>query len=196
MGEKIRASRFPHTTQIKQIRNSLGITQSALAKKSGVSQSTIAKIERSKIKGSYPEVVKLFEALEDEAGKRTTNVRLRDVCTKKVIGVQINDQVKNAIELMKGRDLSQMPVFDGDRAVGSISEKCVLDLILSGLKLEEVCARPIWSIMEGPFPIVDEDVDKESVEALVLVEHAVLTTRNGKITGIITGADLHIDWAV
>lgn len=193
----MKAVRFPEAIQIKQIRNSLGITQSALAKRSGVSQSTIAKIERCKIKGSYPEVVKLFEALEEEAEKRLTKVRLRDISTKKVVGVQSEDQVKRASELMREHDISQMPVFDGDRVIGSISEKTILELVMAGMKIEEVGRRPIRSIMDGPFPVVDEDVDKESVESLIIAEHAVLTTRNGKITGIVTGADLiQIDWSI
>jgi|UPI00037F6670 predicted transcriptional regulator len=179
------------------MRHSLGITQSALAKRSGVSQSTIAKIERCKIKGSYPEVVKLFEALEDEAETRLTKVRLRDISTKQVIGLQAEDPVRRASELMREHDISQMPVFEGDRVVGSLCDKTILELVMAGMKIEEVARRPIRSVMDGPFPVVDEDVEKESVESLILAEHAVLTTRNGKITGIVTGADLiQIDWSI
>ncbi|WP_162137744.1 CBS domain-containing protein [Methanomassiliicoccus luminyensis] len=193
----MKAVRFPEATQIRQMRHSLGITQSALAKRSGVSQSTIAKIERCKIKGSYPEVVKLFEALEDEAETRLTKVRLRDISTKQVIGLQAEDPVRRASELMREHDISQMPVFEGDRVVGSLCDKTILELVMAGMKIEEVARRPIRSVMDGPFPVVDEDVEKESVESLILAEHAVLTTRNGKITGIVTGADLiQIDWSI
>jgi predicted transcriptional regulator len=193
----LKAVRFPEATQIRQMRHSLGITQSALAKRSGVSQSTIAKIERCKIKGSYPEVVKLFEALEDEAETRLTKVRLRDISTKQVIGLQAEDPVRRASELMREHDISQMPVFEGDRVVGSLCDKTILELVMAGMKIEEVARRPIRSVMDGPFPVVDEDVEKESVESLILAEHAVLTTRNGKITGIVTGADLiQIDWSI
>jgi len=193
----MKSIRFPEATQIKQIRQSLGITQAALAKRSGVSQSTIAKIERAKIKGSYPEVVKLFEALEEEAEKRLTRVRLRDIASKIVIGVQAEEAVRRASELMKEHDISQMPVFEGDRVVGSISDKTILELVMGGARLEDVSRRPVRTVMDGPFPVVDEDVDKESVETLIVKEHAVLTTRSGRITGIVTGADLiQIDWQI
>lgn len=193
----MKMNRFPDTTQLKQIRNTVGLTQSALAKISGVSQSTIAKIERGKIKGSYPEVVKLLEALEQEAEKKATRVRLKDISTKKLVFVQVDDQVKMASELMREYDISQMPVFEGDRPVGSISDRCILDLIMSGMKLEELNRRPVRSIMDPPFPVISEDVDKDSVESLIRSEHAILTARNGKITGIVTGADLiQIDWVI
>ena len=173
------------------------MTQSALAKKSGVSQSTIAKIERGRVRGNYHDVVKLFEALEDEAERKSARTKLRDVSTKKLICVQVDDQVKKAADLMKEKDISHLPVFDGDRSVGSISEKCILDVIMFGVSAEEVGRRPVRSLMNGPFPLIDEDVDKESVEPLILAEHAVLTTKNGKITGIVTGADLLVlDWVI
>ncbi len=193
----MKVPRFPHTTQIKQMRAILGITQSSLAKRSGVSQSTIAKIERGKVKGSYNEVVKLFEALDDEAGKRSKRVRLKDIATRKIISVQVNEPVRKASELMREHDISQMPVFESDRPVGSISERAILDQMLSGASADEVGRRPVWSLIEGPFPVIDEDVEKRSVETLLVAEHAVLTARGGKITGIVTSADLiQVDWVI
>ena len=56
--------KFPPATDIKRIRKSLDITQTELAVASGVSQSTIAKIERGTMSASYDTVVKLFEALD------------------------------------------------------------------------------------------------------------------------------------
>jgi predicted transcriptional regulator len=196
-GEHIKTTRFPEISRIKQTRNSLGMTQSLLAKRASVSQSTIAKIERGIVKGSYPEVVRLFEALEDEKNRQSTKVRLRDICTKNVIGVQSNDQVRKASELMKEFDISQMPVFEGDKPIGSINEKSILRLIMNGASPDEVNRRPVRTIMDDPFPVVGEEVEKESVEPLILAEHAVLTTKNGKITGIVTSADMILmDWVI
>lgn len=193
----MKTNRFPDTNQIKHIRHTLGLTQMALAKRSGVSQSTIAKIERGRIKGSYPEVVKLLEALERESDIRTAKVQLKDICTKRVISVQVGDALRRASELMRDHDISQMPVFDGDRPVGSISERRILNLVLSGVKAEETNHRPVGSVMDDPLPIVNEDVEKDAVEALVRSEHAILIAKGGKITGIVTSADLmQIDWVI
>ena len=56
---------FPPATDIRKIRVGMDITQAELAARSGVGQSTIAKIERGKISASYDTVVRLFETLED-----------------------------------------------------------------------------------------------------------------------------------
>lgn len=195
--EKLKANKFPDTKEIKQLRNSLGLTQAVLAKRSGVSQSTLTKIERGKIKGSYPEVVRLLETLDEETEKRATKVRLKDISTKKIVGVQVDEQVKNVSELMRELDISQLPVFEGERPVGSISDRRILDQIMNGAKMEELNFESVGSIMHDPFPIINEDVDKDSVESLIRSEHAVLTTKNGKITGIVTAADLvQIDWVI
>ncbi len=45
--------KFPPEGEIKRLRKSLDITQQELAKLSGVSQTTIAKLERGGIKGSF-----------------------------------------------------------------------------------------------------------------------------------------------
>lgn len=193
----LRSSRFPKTTQIKQIRLSLGITQSTLARSSGVSQSTIAKIERSKIKGSYSDVVRLFDALDEESNKRSSRTRLRDVATKEIISIQVNTSIKEASELLKKNDISQMPVFDGDRPVGSISERAIVKMMMDGAKPEDLGHRRVLLIMEGPFPVVDDELEVSSIGSLIHAEHAVLTTSNGKITGIVTADDLIVqDWII
>ena len=59
--------KFPPASDIRRIRKALDITQTELAKESGVSQSTIAKIEKDRISASYETVVKLFETLDEMA---------------------------------------------------------------------------------------------------------------------------------
>ena len=55
--------KFPPISDIRKMRKTLDITQSQLSVESGISQSTIAKIERESISASYATVVKLFETL-------------------------------------------------------------------------------------------------------------------------------------
>lgn len=186
----MRNPHFPEISQIKKIRNQLGITQISLAKRSGIAQSTITKIERGSIKGSYPDVVKLFESLDEELEKRRHCILLKDISTKSVISIQSADPVGRASQLMREHNISQIPVFKGDHLVGSVCESNILQLIMSGVPSGEVGLRPVESIMDSPFPMVDESVERESVERLILKEHAVLTTKNGKVTGIVTSADL------
>ena len=51
--------------EIKKIRKKIGMTQTELANRSGVSQSLIAKIESGRIDPTYTKTQKIFAALSD-----------------------------------------------------------------------------------------------------------------------------------
>lgn len=59
--------KFPPASDIRRMRKALDITQAELAQESGISQSTIAKIERNRISASYNTVIALFETLDNMA---------------------------------------------------------------------------------------------------------------------------------
>ena len=80
--------KFPPASDIRRIRKALDITQTELAKESGVSQSTIAKIEKDRISASYETVVKLFETLDEMAKNSKHDLTAADVATKEIITIQ------------------------------------------------------------------------------------------------------------
>jgi predicted transcriptional regulator len=182
--------RFPPESEIKRMRKSLDITQSELAKLSGVSQSTIAKLERGNIKGSYEAVTKIFTSLQEESRKRSKVSRATDLATKQVVGVQSNELVKVAADLMRSSGISQMPVFQGRQHVGSISEMQILARLREGERMETIVALRVDEVMDQAFPIVNEDTPIEAVTALLSSSHAVMVAKNGDMSGIITSADL------
>ena len=67
------------------MRKSLDVTQTELAHSSGISQSTIAKIESGKISASYETVVKLFDTLESLKNKEHKDITADDVASKSVV---------------------------------------------------------------------------------------------------------------
>ena len=87
--------RFPPTSEIRKRRKLLDITQAELAAASGVSQSTITKVEKGKISASYETVVKLFETL-DAMAEGNHNVPLMDIASKDVVSVQEDCTVHEA----------------------------------------------------------------------------------------------------
>ena len=56
--------------EIKEIRKKLGLTQSDLAKRAGVSQSLIAKVESGRLDPAYSNAQKLINALNDYGRKK------------------------------------------------------------------------------------------------------------------------------
>jgi predicted transcriptional regulator len=182
--------RFPQVTEIRKMRKTLDITQSRLSAESGVSQSTIAKIEKGSISASYATVVKLFETLDKIGNDDKRGLLAKDVSSKDVITIQSNTTVHDASELMKSTGYSQLPVLKGDTPVGSISERMISKLILKGTTMNELANMPVCRIMSDSYPVVPENIPMTTVTKIMTDCDAVLVHKNGKIVGMITNADL------
>ncbi|MBI4361360.1 CBS domain-containing protein [Candidatus Micrarchaeota archaeon] len=179
---------LPSTQEIRARRKKLGLTQSQLAKESGVSQSLIAKIESNAIDASYSNTVRIFEALERL--ERKTVVRAGQIMSAPVVFVHASDSVGHTLKLMRKRDFSQLPVFDVGHPVGSISDKTVLEKISAGASLEDLSFQPVGDVMEEAFPVVDESTPLPAVSSLLNYHFAVLVRKKNKVAGIITKSNL------
>ena len=169
-------------------RRRLGLTQSQLAKQAGVSQSYIAKLEAKKIEPSYTRVMAIFEALQRL--ERSREARSNEIMTKDVVGVQVCDKVQSAVKLMRETGYSQLPVFDGERSVGSVSESTIIDRIVDRKRGEVITDGLVSEIMDDAFPQVGEDAPVSLLTSLFRVYPAVLVSKKGEVAGIVTKADL------
>ncbi len=75
---------------------------------------------------------------------------------RQLITVRADDNVRQALELMKEYDISQLPVMKGDEIVGSVSENTILTFILENPMNHG--EKPVTEIMDDPFPMVNEDL--------------------------------------
>jgi predicted transcriptional regulator len=179
---------LPEIETISRIRRALRITQKELEKKSGVSQSSIAKIEAGKLDPSYSNAIRLFNALEEmqRHGEKTA----RDLMNHNVAHLRKEDAVFNAIKFMKERGISQLPILDAhNKIIGSISEKG----ILSGLDLKpsiNLKKIKIRDLMEDPYPTVSEKTPATTISHMLRDSLAVIVVRGDKMVGIITKSDL------
>lgn len=184
------AMNFPPASDIKRIRKSLDITQMELANASGVSQSTIAKIERGRMSASYETVVKLFETLEGMRKSEKRDLTAADVASDKVVTIQSTDKVHQASDLMRATGYSQLPVLKGEIPVGSISERGIFDLLRQGSTMDQLGQTVISKVMDESYPVVADSTPISSVTSLMGSSGAVLVSRKGKIVGMITNADI------
>ena len=168
--------------EIKQIRKKYGLTQSELAKRSGVSQSLIAKIEAGRLDPTFSNAQKIFTALNDMGKKHEINAG--QLMTQKIISVKPSDDIKEAIKKMKSNGISQMPVIEEHKSIGIISESIVLEAMLNnkGKKVED--------IMGDAPPIVSKKTLGSTISHLLKVIPMVLVSEGGKLVGVITKADL------
>ena len=181
-------SMLPELDTIASRRRALGLTQTQLAKKAGVSQSYIAKLEAKNIEPSYSKVKAILEVLNGlEQGRET---RVEEIMTTKIISVQQNEVIQKAVDIMRDTGFSQLPVMDKDRPVGSITERTIIDRITSTEKDGPVTEMPVSEVMDDPFPQVGEDAPVSIIARLLRIYPAVMVYNKDKITGIVTKADL------
>jgi len=179
---------LPSIYEVAKKRRIAGLTQQKLAKLAGVSQSLIAKLESQKIDPSYTKVKAIFDALEKL--QTETEVRAEDVLQNKVIGIQKSEPVSKAVQKMAEYGYSQLPVFDEEHAVGSISEKTIIGKVSAGKDLNQISKLSVGDLMEETFPQVGEDAPLPLISSLLQVYSAVLISTKGKVVGIVTKADL------
>ncbi len=179
---------LPPIEEIGKRRRLLGLSQKELAKLSGVSQSMIAKIESGRISPSYLKTKSIFDTLEGL--ERKNELKAKDVCHGKVTGVQTHDLVSRAVRVMRETGFSQLPVFDGAHAVGSLTEKIILEKLISTVRPEEVSKQMVEKIMEEAFPTVSDETPISMLSALLNYQPAVIVAKRGRVLGIITKADL------
>jgi predicted transcriptional regulator len=104
----------------------LGLTQTDLAKKAGISQSMIARIESGSVDPRVSTLTRIVAVLSQ---KDEPLYRARDVMHTPVFTIGPADPVSRAVECMEKNDISQVPVVDRGVPVGCISESAIVRLV-------------------------------------------------------------------
>jgi predicted transcriptional regulator len=172
--------------KIGMVRRQLGLTQKELAVLSGVSQSLIAKIEAGRIDPAHSKVVSILTALEQKLhqGKKM----VEEIMSGSIVSVSPEDTLEKAIRLMRDKDISQLPVLEDGKSIGSLSDSMIVEMVskrhddLKSLRVEEVMAES--------FPTIPANSVVDVATDLLRYYPAVLIERNGMLVGILTKADL------
>lgn len=178
---------LPKLSEISRLRKKFKITQTELAEKAGVSQSLIARLETDKVDPRYSKVANVFRALNELKGRE---ILAKELMTSGVVGIQTNDSMEETARIMKKCNVSQMPVFDRKKVVGSISERVILDEIAKGRNMQDFSHKQVEEFMEQPFPIMSTNTPLTTISSLLENNTAVLVMERGDIKGIITNANL------
>jgi predicted transcriptional regulator len=182
---------LPELSQIQNRRKMLGITQKQLAKEAEVSQSLIAKIEAGTVQPNYVFTKRIFETLtrlenEKLADKEKT---AEEIMTKDIIGCVSSQTMREASQRMVKHDISQIPVFEDDRVVGSLTERGIIEA-QTKYGAEEAFNMHVSKVMGPPFPIVDASTLRSTLYSILHHYQAVVVTKKGKVIGIVSRADL------
>jgi len=95
-----------------------------------------------------------------ERGFLDTELRVKDIIARKqdksFYTVRKTDTVRQAFDLMKSHDISQVPVVDNEAIVGSLAENVVLNFLLENPMRH--AERHVGDIMSEALPVVDESL--------------------------------------
>nr|AIA11344.1 CBS domain protein [uncultured bacterium] len=97
------------------------------------------------------------------------------------------DKLSEALAQMNELGLTQIPVLEEGRPVGSLRENRVLAKVVRNRHLLD---SPVSEVMEASFPTVDVDASAQEVTRRLQTSPAVLVEEYGRIVGIITRHDV------
>lgn len=104
-----------------------------------------------------------------------------------LISVAPTDTVGAALEKMTTSGVTQLPVLEDQRSVGSLKESRVLTKLLQNRELIE---SPVSEVMDDSFPVLDSETNLADIKKKLQKSPAVLIEDFKRITGIITRSDV------
>jgi CBS domain-containing protein len=126
-------------------------------------------------------------------------MKLGEIGSDQVVSVGPSDSVNRAFKLMVKNDIRHLPVVDGDKVVGIVSDRDLLMIVcwISTWKsLTEqqtsVGKKRVSELMSSPASVLSPDGSVEQAARLMLEGHlsAVPLERDGRIVSIVTETDI------
>ncbi len=102
--------------------------------------------------------------------------------SKRLITIEPQSTVAEAVELMKKYDIEQIPVMNGEGLIGAVSEGGLFQKIFSNPEIKSAIVK---SVMEPAYPVVSYDTPVERLGSLI-------TKGNGAVMAKDDSGNLHI----
>jgi predicted transcriptional regulator len=173
-------------TEIRRRRLALGIPLGELAAAVGRSDATLSRIERGQIRPSYELVQSMLAYLERQESLAAPRLTVGDLMRRGPVTVEPAAPLTTAAQRMEGGAYSQLPVVEGGRVVGSLSETS----LLRALADPALRRGRVKDVLERAYPTVDERFPADLVAPILAHYPAVLVAARGELVGIVTKADL------
>lgn len=96
--------------------------------------------------------------------------------------------VKEALDLLRRYEISQLPVMRGKEVVGSINDVAVMQAVFDH---NDIVHKPVSEVMGRPFPMLDTttEIDR-AYRLLTLANSAIVVTDGQKPIGVLTRQDI------
>lgn len=111
---------------------------------------------------------------------------------RSLLSLTSSSTAADAIELLQSKSISQIPVLDDGKPVGSVQEVTLARILHDGRNPQDVA---IGEVMARPLPALDVTTHLDEAYRLLMAGHTgVLVMQAGKVVDIITRIDLVQHW--
>ena len=177
---------IPTPEELRSRRETLGLKQTELAKRAGISQSMVARIEAGNVDPRVSTLNKIIVVLNSSEPRK---IRAAQIMHTPVLSVQPEDAISRAVDIIEKNNISQLLVIERGVPVGCISESVIVKAI-EQQRLHKTHQFSVREFMETGFPTVPPDMDVETVINILQQNHAVLVVEGRLVRGVITKHDL------
>ncbi len=126
--------------------------------------------------------------LEEPVAPLMAILRAKEKRFPRVLTIDIASKVREAVDLFREYDISQLPVMDTGIMVGSLRDEVLIKALLENPKMYDDF---VGKVMDKPFPLVEPGADLDTLYKLLLRgTPAVVVGRENRLDGIITRIDV------
>jgi cystathionine beta-synthase len=126
--------------------------------------------------------------LGEDRRTETVGDVLRAKQTTPMITVSGDEPVKDALDLLRRYEISQLPVVRGHEIIGSINDVAVMQAVFDHA---DMMHKPVREVMGRPFPTLEGTVEiDQAYKMLTLANPAIVVLDGEKPVGVVTRQDI------
>ncbi len=85
---------------------------------------------------------------------------LRNKKLKSLISVRPQDTLASVLKVLRSNDISQLPVTEDDKLIGTVHEDDIMNLVLLGKNIQSLIVR---EVLKEPLPVVNKDATIDEI---------------------------------
>lgn len=167
----------------------MGFTQRQLAKRVGISQATLSRIERGNSDIKLSVLQSIVGILEPQTKSPERVTTAKDIM-QKIPKLDPDLDVRRVVRLMSRTGKYSWCVFKDEKCIGAIFGVPIVRQIASGLNVAELLLTPIRKVMADPPPVISSSATLQQVCSLLQDHPSLLVASTGDLIGMITRFDL------
>jgi cystathionine beta-synthase len=126
--------------------------------------------------------------LGEDRRTETVGDVLRAKSTTPMITVSGDEPVKDALDLLRRYEISQLPVVRGHEIIGSINDVAVMQAVFDHA---DMMHKPVREVMGRPFPTLEGSVEIDrAYKMLTLANPAIVVLDGERPVGVVTRQDI------